>query len=76
MNSSESKTGIPDRVLIASIMEEYRQDAWIEIVERCQAGRRRRLGVQLFLSRTDCPNGAWARRWEKTRKSWTKFAAG
>src|SRR5437763_3721916 len=28
------KDKYPDRVLIASIMEEYRQDAWIEIIER------------------------------------------
>ena len=27
----------PERVLIASIMEEYRQEAWVEIIERCQA---------------------------------------
>ena len=26
----------PDRVLICSIMEEYRRDAWLEIVQRCQ----------------------------------------
>src|SRR3954454_16560066 len=26
----------PERVLIASIMEEYCKDAWVEIVERCQ----------------------------------------
>ncbi len=31
------KDRFPERVLIASIMEEYRKDAWIEIVERCQA---------------------------------------
>src|ERR1700719_3619875 len=30
------KDKYPDRVLIASIMEEYRKDAWVEIVERCQ----------------------------------------
>ena len=35
------KDKYPDRVLICSIMEEYRKDAWIEIVERCQDGRRR-----------------------------------
>src|SRR3954469_19255697 len=33
----------PEGVLIASIMEEYRKDAWIEIVERCQA-----VGVDAF----------------------------
>src|SRR5438132_5080437 len=31
------KDKYPERVLIASIMEEYRPDAWIELVERCQA---------------------------------------
>src|ERR1700723_3819123 len=30
------KDSHPQGVLIASIMEEYRQDAWIEIVTRCQ----------------------------------------
>src|SRR3954463_6661987 len=30
------KDKYPDHVLIASIMEEYRREAWIEIVERCQ----------------------------------------
>ena len=43
------KDKYPDRVLIASIMEEFRKDAWVEIVERCQDGRRRRLRVQLLL---------------------------
>jgi dihydroorotate dehydrogenase len=27
----------PDGVLIASIMEEYNKDAWIELVKRCEA---------------------------------------
>src|SRR5512143_867267 len=30
------KDKYPDRIVIASIMEEYNKDAWIEIVERCQ----------------------------------------
>ena len=30
------KDKYPDRILIASIMEEYRKDGWCEIVERCQ----------------------------------------
>src|SRR5262245_10678653 len=30
------KDKYPERVLIASIMEEYRKDAWVEIIERCQ----------------------------------------
>lgn len=42
----------PDRVLIASIMEEYRKDAWIEIVERCQA-----CGVDAFELNFSCPHG-------------------
>jgi dihydroorotate dehydrogenase subfamily 1 len=39
-------------VLIASIMEEYRKDAWIEIVERCQAA-----GVDAFELNFSCPHG-------------------
>src|SRR5688572_11603541 len=31
------KDQFSDRVLIASIMEEYNRDAWIEIIERCEA---------------------------------------
>jgi len=39
-------------VLIASIMEEYRKDAWIEIVERCQDA-----GVDAFELNFSCPHG-------------------
>ena len=46
------KDRFPDRVLIASIMEEYRRDAWIEIVERCQAA-----GVDAFELNFSCPHG-------------------
>ncbi|HEY3763098.1 MAG TPA: NAD-dependent dihydropyrimidine dehydrogenase subunit PreA [Verrucomicrobiae bacterium] len=46
------KDRFPDRVLIASIMEEYRKDAWIEIVERCQA-----CGVDGFELNFSCPHG-------------------
>jgi dihydropyrimidine dehydrogenase (NADP+)/dihydropyrimidine dehydrogenase (NAD+) subunit PreA len=46
------KDMFPDRVLIASIMEEYRRDAWIEIVERCQA-----CGVDAFELNFSCPHG-------------------
>jgi dihydroorotate dehydrogenase subfamily 1 len=46
------KDRFPDRVLIASIMEEYRQDAWIEIVERCQGA-----GVDAFELNFSCPHG-------------------
>ncbi len=42
----------PDGVLIASIMEEYRKDAWIEIVERCQE-----TGVDGFELNFSCPHG-------------------
>jgi len=42
----------PDGVLIASIIEEYRKDAWIEIVERCQA-----CGVDGFELNFSCPHG-------------------
>jgi dihydroorotate dehydrogenase subfamily 1 len=47
----------PDGVLIASIMEEYRQDAWIEIVERCQQA-----GVDGFECNFSCPHGLPERR--------------
>jgi dihydropyrimidine dehydrogenase (NADP+)/dihydropyrimidine dehydrogenase (NAD+) subunit PreA len=46
------KDRFPDRVLIASIMEEYRKDAWVEIVERCQAA-----GVDAFECNFSCPHG-------------------
>lgn len=46
------KDMFPDRVLITSIMEEYRKDAWIEIVERCQA-----CGVDAFELNFSCPHG-------------------
>jgi len=46
------KDMFPDGVLIASIMEEYGKDAWIEIVERCQA-----CGVDAFELNFSCPHG-------------------
>ena len=46
------KDMFPDRVLIASIMEEYRKDSWIEITERCQA-----CGVDGFELNFSCPHG-------------------
>jgi len=46
------KDKYPDRILIASIMEEYRQEAWVEIVERCQD-----LGVDAFELNFSCPHG-------------------
>jgi dihydroorotate dehydrogenase subfamily 1 len=46
------KDKYPGRVLIASIMEEYRRDAWIEIVERCQQA-----GADAFELNMSCPHG-------------------
>jgi dihydroorotate dehydrogenase subfamily 1 len=46
------KDQFPDRVLIASIMEEYNRDAWTEIVERCQDA-----GVDAFELNFSCPHG-------------------
>jgi dihydroorotate dehydrogenase subfamily 1 len=51
------KNKYPDRILIASIMEEFRQDAWIEIVERCQDA-----GVDAFECNFSCPHGLPERR--------------
>jgi dihydropyrimidine dehydrogenase (NADP+)/dihydropyrimidine dehydrogenase (NAD+) subunit PreA len=51
------KDKYPDRVLIASIMEEYRQDAWAEIIERCQE-----VGVDAFECNFSCPHGLPERR--------------
>lgn len=48
----EMKGKYPDRVLIASIMEEYHRDAWHEIVERCQEA-----GVDAFELNMSCPHG-------------------
>jgi dihydropyrimidine dehydrogenase (NADP+)/dihydropyrimidine dehydrogenase (NAD+) subunit PreA len=47
----------PQGVLIASIMEEYRKDAWIEIVERCQEA-----GVDALECNFSCPHGLPERR--------------
>ncbi len=46
------KEGNPQGVLIASIMEEYNRDAWIEIVQRCEAS-----GVDAFELNFSCPHG-------------------
>ncbi len=51
------KDRYPDRVLIASIMEEYRQDAWVEIIERCQQA-----GVDALECNFSCPHGLPERR--------------
>jgi dihydroorotate dehydrogenase subfamily 1 len=46
------KNMFPDGVLIASIMEEYNKDAWVEIVQRCEAA-----GVDAFELNFSCPHG-------------------
>jgi len=46
------KDSHPDGVLIASIMEEYQRDAWIEIVQRCEEA-----GVDAFELNFSCPHG-------------------
>lgn len=52
----ELKRRYPQRILVASIMEEFREDAWTEIVERCQnlGGG---LGVDAFELNFSCPHG-------------------
>jgi len=47
----------PGGVLIASIMEEFHKDAWVEIVERCQDA-----GVDGFELNLSCPHGLTERR--------------
>ncbi len=42
----------PAGVLIASVMEEYRKDAWIEMIQRCEAA-----GVDAFELNFSCPHG-------------------
>jgi dihydropyrimidine dehydrogenase (NADP+)/dihydropyrimidine dehydrogenase (NAD+) subunit PreA len=51
------KDRYPDRPLIASIMEEYRKDAWVEIIERCQE-----VGVDALECNFSCPHGLPERR--------------
>jgi dihydropyrimidine dehydrogenase (NADP+)/dihydropyrimidine dehydrogenase (NAD+) subunit PreA len=46
------KDGQPKGALIASVMEEYNKDAWIEIIERCQDA-----GVDAFELNFSCPHG-------------------
>lgn len=46
------KRAYPDRVLIASVMDEYRREAWHEIVERIQA-----TGVDALELNLSCPHG-------------------
>jgi dihydroorotate dehydrogenase subfamily 1 len=49
---ADCKQSFPDRILIASIMEEYSRDRWHEIVERTQA-----TGVDGFELNLSCPHG-------------------
>jgi dihydropyrimidine dehydrogenase (NADP+)/dihydropyrimidine dehydrogenase (NAD+) subunit PreA len=46
------KDRFPRGVLLASVMEEYRRDAWIEIIQRCEAA-----GVDGFELNFSCPHG-------------------
>src|SRR3954464_7023573 len=46
------KDGQPAGALIASIMEEYNKDRWIELVQRCEAA-----GVDSFELNFSCPHG-------------------
>ena len=46
------KDQFPDGVLIASVMEEFNKDAWIEIIERCEGA-----GVDAFELNFSCPHG-------------------
>ncbi len=46
------KDQFPEGILIASIMEEFNKDAWVEIVERCQDA-----GVDAFECNFSCPHG-------------------
>lgn len=52
-----AKDSHPEGVLIASVMEEYRRDAWVEIIERCEAA-----GVDGFELNFSCPHGLPERR--------------
>lgn len=51
------KARYPDRVLIASVMEEYRRDAWAEII-----GRTQEAGVDVIELNFSCPHGLPERR--------------
>jgi dihydroorotate dehydrogenase subfamily 1 len=48
----ELKAKYPDRILIASIMEEYSKAAWQELVQRCEEA-----GVDAFELNFSCPHG-------------------
>src|SRR5258706_14371311 len=44
------KDKYPDGILIASVMEEFRKDAWVELIERCEA-----VGCDAFELNFSCP---------------------
>ncbi|MDE1171613.1 MAG: NAD-dependent dihydropyrimidine dehydrogenase subunit PreA [Verrucomicrobium sp.] len=46
------KDEFPDRILIASIMEEFEEGRWIELVQKCQDA-----GVDAFELNFSCPHG-------------------
>lgn len=48
----QCKDAHPEGVLIASVMEEYRKEAWVEIVTRCEEA-----GVDGFELNFSCPHG-------------------
>ena len=52
-----AKDQFPDRVIIASVMEECRQEAWFEIISRCEDA-----GVDGFELNFSCPHGLPERR--------------
>ena len=49
---ADCKAAHPDHVLVASIMEEYEKDRWVEITERTQE-----TGVDAFELNLSCPHG-------------------
>lgn len=49
---ADCKAKHPDKVLIASVMEEYAKDRWVEIIERTQA-----TGIDGFELNLSCPHG-------------------
>ncbi|GAB4819468.1 hypothetical protein N2152v2_006514 [Parachlorella kessleri] len=51
------KQEFPDRILIASIMEEYTKASWEELIERCEE-----VGVDAFEINFSCPHGMPERR--------------
>ncbi|MFG0318855.1 MAG: NAD-dependent dihydropyrimidine dehydrogenase subunit PreA [Planctomycetota bacterium JB042] len=54
---ADCKREYPDHVLVASVMEEYAKDRWVEIIERTQE-----TGVDAFELNLSCPHGLPERR--------------